>query len=105
MAKSSASPLVRDEEATIRWLGRVWSADVDQLADFAGVSGTGRPAALLRHRSAYVSSSDSQRSALRLGMKQYSPPRLITNAGRSVRRRRITASKEHSGSVSQQVGR
>jgi hypothetical protein len=36
---------------------------------------------LLQHRSAYVSSFDSQRSALRLGMKQYSPPRLTTKAG------------------------
>ena len=42
-----------------------------------------------RPRSAQVSSSDSQRRALRLGMKQYSPPRLTTNAGTSVRRCRI----------------
>jgi len=43
----------------------------------------------LWHCSAQVSSSDSQRSALRLGMKQYSPPRLTTNPARSVRRRRM----------------
>jgi hypothetical protein len=41
----------------------------------------------LRHRSGYVSSSDIQRSALRLGMKRYSPARLTTNAGRFVTRR------------------
>ena len=29
----------------------------------------------------YVSSAASHRSALRLGMKQYSPPRLTTKAG------------------------
>lgn len=39
--------------------------------------------------SAYMSSSADQRSALKLGTKQYSPPRLTTNAGNSVRRFRI----------------
>ena len=40
-------------------------------------------------RRAQVSSSASQRSARRPGMKRYSPPRLTTNWGSSVRRRRI----------------
>ena len=44
---------------------------------------------LSRVATRHVSSSASQRSALRLGAKQYSPPRVTTNGGRSCSRRRI----------------
>ena len=81
---------VVDEDRGLRFLaiGRGW-AEVERLPTVGGCHGF----PLFSIETGHESSSASQRIARRPGAKQYSPPRVTTNGGRFLSRRRIGRSR------------